>query len=222
MCYIIILNFKTLFEILSKILSSLQFFSQKKSAQKKIIFSIFFCFTSFFFHHFPFIYLLISFCISHLFLLSSFFILSLCLYLSVSLSLCSLSRACFIVFLLILHRRFCVFSFCFNSFFLSLFCSWSHSSFVPYSLLFFSSSPVVIFFFEWNYVFLFSLLPSLLRCFISCFFFTPGVVLFPCLFHVVLFVRASWHHFSWFSFINLLFWVSKKMAFCFEKNTKIH
>ena len=56
--------------------------------------------------------------------------------------------------------------------------------------------------------------PSLLRCFISCFF-PPCVVLIPCLFHILLIISASWYYFSWFSSINLLLGLLEKIVVLF-------
>ena len=56
--------------------------------------------------------------------------------------------------------------------------------------------------------------PSLLPCFISCFF-PPCVVLIPCLFHILLIISASWYYFSWFSSVNLLLGLLEKIVVLF-------
>ena len=72
----------------------------------------------------------------------------------------------------------------------------------------------VVNFSTWNHVFVFWTLPSSVFH-ISCFF-SPCVVLIPCLFHVLLIISVSWNYFSWFSFINLLFGSLKNnLSFCF-------
>ena len=129
-------------------------------------------------------------------------------------------------YLFFLHRRFCESSFCFTSFLFSLsFVLDLIFLFILLLYLFFEH--LRIFFLPEknskisvvNLIFLHEIMslffePSLLRCFISCFF-PPWVVLIPCLFHVVLIISASWHYFSWFSFINLLFGSLKnKLSFC--------
>ena len=189
--------------------------TQTKHLHFLFLFRPFFCFTfssnifPFSFITFSFIILFISFWCSLLFLFSLFSILSLLLHFRVS-AFFSVSHVSWSFFL---HRRFCESSFCFTSFFFSLFCSWSHFSFHTSSLPFF---PHLRIFFCWKKIqkYLWSIFlheimslffePSLLRCFISCFF-PPCVDLIPCLFHVLLIISASWHYFSWFSSINLLF-----------------
>ena len=202
--------FSTVLEITFKILFSLQEKPPKKnSAQKKPSFFVFvqpfFCFTCFlstfflsFYHHcflcslFPFIFLFISFCFSLLFLFSLFSILSLFLHLSVSPSLfLSVSHVSFFfsiavfVNLLFVLPHFSSVSFVLDLIFL----------FILILYLFFFFHHLRIFLPEKNQKFLWSILldeivslffePSLLRCFISCFF-PPCVVLIPCLFHFLL------------------------------------
>ena len=194
-----------------------------------------FCFTFFFFQHFPCFFRHFVLCslfplhlFVHLFLLFSPFFFSLIspffLYFSISVFLSrffSVSRVSLTFFL---HRRFCVSSFCFTLFFFSIFCSWSHFAFHTSSLPFFhhlriyffnpkNSKNSVVNFSRWIYV-----------CFLNPPFFGvsslvfPCVVLIPCLFHVLLIISASWHYFSWFSSINLLFGsLQKKCRFVFEQ-----
>ena len=167
-------------------------------------FSFFLSSLSLFDHFFPFIFLF------HLFLLfspsflsfSSFF-----LYFptSVFLFLFFLSH----VFFLFFHRRFCVSSFCFNThLFFSLFCSWSHSSFLP-SSLFFSSFP---------YLFL----PNQIQIFLFFekygFFWTLSLLcrFLPCLFHVFWFFAFLDITFLFFV-NNLLFGHLKNCRFVFWK-----
>ena len=91
--------------------------------------------------------------------------------------------------------------------------------------LIFSSSPYcfcpkkskisVVNFSWWNSVFVFWTLPSSV---FHLLFFPPCVVLIPYLFHVLLIISASWHYYSWFSSINLLFGSLKKISrFVFDQ-----
>ena len=175
---------------------------------------------TFSFHFFVHLFLLLS-PFSYLSLLHSCFF---SLYLSVSLSHTSVPHVSLSLFL---QRRFGVSSFCFNSFFFSLFWSWSlcfHTSsllvFFFISVSVFSSKKSkfsVVNFYKWNCLFLnppffgvWSLVFSSLRRPLSliCFMF-------------LLILSVSWHYCSWFSFINLLFGSLRKIVVLFwTKNSK--
>ena len=110
------------------------------------IFSIFFCFTFFlasFFIFFSFITFSFSFFVNPFLLFSPFFcFLSLLhpffLYFSFSVFLFLFFYLMFLFFFCFFHRRFCVSSFfvLLTHFFFSLFCSWSHCSFLPFLYFF--------------------------------------------------------------------------------------
>ena len=211
--------------------------NHKKTQPKNLPFFVFvqssFCFTvssnifPFFFHHF-FSSITFSFHLFvHLFLIfSPFSFLSFLHSFFISPSQCF---SFFFLYLMCFLNCFspspflCIF-FCFTSFFPSLllflisffFSYFFFTFFFIISVSFFArknSKISVVNFAWWNYVFVFWTLPSSV---FHLLFFPPCVVLIPCLFHVSLIISVSWHYFSWFSFINLLFGSQKKkLSFCF-------
>ena len=115
---------------------------------------------------------------------------------------------------LFFHRRFCVSSFGLTHF-SSLFCSWSHSSFLP----FFSSFPYPFFHVKPNTKFSFFFRrnffePSLFSVFNLVFFLIASSLFVVCsMFFGCL--SGSWNYFSWFSFYLSSFRVSSKNCRCF-------
>ena len=185
--------FSTIFEISFRILFSLHEKPQKKFSHKAFIFL--FLFSPFFvslcsFQHFlsslfSWFTFYISFWFSPLFssLFSPFF-----LYFSISVFLLLFFSVSHVSLSFFLHRGCCVSSFYFNSFFFSPFDLDLIFLFILLLYLFFIISasffcPKKIQKFLWS-IFLHEIMslffePSLLRCFISCFF-PPRVVLIPC------------------------------------------
>ena len=214
---------------LNPFLSSLQ--STEKQTKKKTSFFVFVqplcCFTFFFqkkhfshflhFHRcclcslFPFIFLFISFCCSPLFLFSlfsfpSFFSISVFLFLLFLQSHVSLS---------FFPSPFCVSSFGLTHF-TSLFCSWSHSSFLPY-----------FFFVSVSFLSCQTKYKNFSFFFRRSFFWTIPFSVFNLVFFLIAsslflvcsmfwgFLSGSWYYFSWFSFYLSSFRVSSKNCRCF-------
>ena len=177
-------------------------------------------FWSFFlFHHcclcllFPFIFLFISSCFSPIFFSLSFFSLSHCFSHSFFLSL--------MFPYLFFHRRFCVSSFG-STHFSSLFCSWSHSSFLPY--FFFVSVSFLLcqtkynifsFFFEEDCFLNFPFFLCLISCFSSLR--RPYSLSVPCFLDFWAFLEIT---FLDFLFIYLRFGSLQKIVVVFGHNSQ--